>query len=273
MDYFNPETQISPRVLATDLDGTLIPLPNEENNKRDLDKIKSALCKSNAEIIFATGRHYESVVEAIEMYDLPTPDWIVCDVGSAIYRRKGKLHEPYKAYEMHLCETVGSVNRKMIEELLAPIEGLEMQPIDHQQTFKISYQSESDAVEALVSTVNQSLKTAEVPYACMGSVDPFMNCGLLDVMPRGVSKASALIWLSTHADFTPDEVIYAGDSGNDYAALVCGFRAIVVKNHSKDLDVNVGRVHESRGLVNRLYLSNGLATSGVLEGLQHFGLV
>lgn len=272
MDLFNPETQVSPRVLATDLDGTLIPLPNEAGNKRDLVKIKSVLYNSTTEIIFATGRHYESVVEAIDMYDLPIPDWIVCDVGSAIYRREGKQHKPYKAYELHLGETVGSVNREMIEELLAPIEGLQMQPIDHQQTFKISYQSQADTVESLVSTVNQSLKTAEVPYECMGSVDPFMNCGLLDVMPRGVSKASALIWLSTHADFTPDEVIYAGDSGNDYAALVCGFRAIVVKNHSKDLDVNVGRVHESYGHVDRLYLSKGLATSGVLEGLQHFGL-
>lgn len=273
MDYFNPETQISPRVLATDLDGTLIPLPNAAENKRDLSEIKSTLCESSAEIIFATGRHYESVVEAIEMYDLPMPDWIVCDVGSAIYRRQGKRHKPYKAYEMHLSETVGSVNREMIEELIAPIDGLTLQPIDHQQTFKISYQSEANTVEGLVHAINQSLTAAKVPYACMGSLDPFMNCGLLDVMPVGVSKAYALIWLSTHADFTPDEVIYAGDSGNDFAALVCGFRAIVVKNHSKGLDKDVASAHESRGFNDRLYLSDGLATSGVLEGLRHFGLV
>jgi sucrose-6-phosphatase len=41
----------------------------------------------------------------------------------------------------------------------------------------------------------------------MGSLDPFLNCGLLDVLPKGVSKAYALLWLSTHADFKPDEVV------------------------------------------------------------------
>ena len=107
----------------------------------------------------------------------------------------------------------------------------------------------------------------------MGSLDPFSNCGLLDVMPAGVSKAYALIWLSTHADFSPDEVIYSGDSGNDYAALVSGFRAIVVANGSEGLAQKVSAALGERRISERLYLAKQTATSGVLEGCRHFGLI
>jgi hydroxymethylpyrimidine pyrophosphatase-like HAD family hydrolase len=88
-----------------------------------------------------------------------------------------------------------------------------------------------------------------------------------------VSKAYALLWLSTHADLRPDEVIYAGDSGNDYAALVSGFRAIIVANGSDGLEAKVRASLKDRDLENRLYVAKGSASSGVLEGCQHFGLL
>ena len=96
---------------------------------------------------------------------------------------------------------------------------------------------------------------------------------LLDVLPAQVSKAYALIWLATHADFLPDEVVYAGDSGNDLAALICGFRAIVVANDSEGLADRVAASLEERSLLDRLYLARDQATSGVLEGCRHFGLI
>jgi len=128
-------------------------------------------------------------------------------------------------------------------------------------------------VSALVETVNGILERERLPFECMGSLDPFLNCGLLDVLPKGVSKAYALLWLSTHADFKPDEVVFSGDSGNDYAALVSGFRAIVVANASEGLADRVEESLTKRNLVDRLYRANGKATSGVLEGCRFYGLI
>jgi sucrose-6F-phosphate phosphohydrolase len=273
MNHFNPESSIAPRVLATDLDGTLIPLPETESNSRDLRRIVDHFAKSNQPLVFATGRHFESVLDAIAQYDLPTPEWIVCDVGSAIYQRVGDSFKVFEKYEAHLTETAGGMERALIEETLCEIKGLEPQPPTHQQRFKISYQSSAESVLRLVDQVNEQLQIAELPYECMGSKDPLMNCGLLDVMPAGVSKAYALIWLSTHADFSPDEVIYSGDSGNDYAALISGFRAIVVANGSEGLADKVSQHLTEREIADRLYLAKHTATSGVLEGCRHFGLI
>jgi sucrose-6F-phosphate phosphohydrolase len=272
MNHFNPQSKIAPTVLATDLDGTLIPLPDCSDNTADLANLKNALKAAGTKLIFATGRHFESVIEAIEQYDLPTPDWIVCDVGSAIYQRVAGSFKVFTAYEAHLEDTAGSVDRHTVEDVLLSVKGLEPQPPDHQQKFKISYQTTAGTVDQIVDEANQRLEQAKLPYDCVGSLDPFMDCGLLDVMPRGVSKAYALLWLSTHANFHPDEVIYSGDSGNDYAALVSGFLAIIVANGSKGLEGKVRATLSQRSIQDRLFVANRTATSGVLAGCQHFGL-
>lgn len=276
MNHFNPQSEIAPSVLATDLDGTLIPLPGSPSNLDDLQCLKRALRDAKTKLVFATGRHFESAMEAIEQYELPTPEWIVCGVGSAIYKRVGKRmgadFEAFAAYEAHLEDSSGSVDRQAVEDTLFTVEGLELQPPDYQQRFKISYQTTADTVNQVVDEANDRLEQAELPYHCVGSLDPFMNCGLLDVMPRGVSKAYALLWLSTHANFRPDEVIYSGDSGNDLAALLSGFLAIIVANGSTGLEERVRASLNERGLGDRLYVAKGTATSGVLEGCRHFGL-
>ena len=39
MEYFNPQPGFDARVLATDLDGTFIPLPDNKENQQDLKKL------------------------------------------------------------------------------------------------------------------------------------------------------------------------------------------------------------------------------------------
>jgi sucrose-6F-phosphate phosphohydrolase len=272
MKHFNPQHQIKPRVLATDLDGTLIPLQQSRAHADCLIELCNKHENQHFSLIFATGRHFESVIQAVAEHALPAPEWIVCDVGTAIYKRIGDDYVHFIPYESHLSDRTQGSNRTTVETLLADIDGLEPQPPAHQQRFKISYQSDSDQVGALVQVINARLAEAALPYTCMGSIDPFQHCGLFDVLPREVSKAYALIWLAAHADFTPDEVIYSGDSGNDLAALTCGFRAIVVANASQGLVQKVRISLAARNLQDCLYHAKGEATSGVLEGCQYFGL-
>jgi HAD superfamily hydrolase (TIGR01484 family) len=61
-------------------------------------------------------------------------------------------------------------------------------------------------------------------------VDPFEGQGLLDFLPRDVSKAYALKWWSDYHGVSHSDVVFAGDSGNDLAALTAGFCAILVAN-------------------------------------------
>ena len=61
------------RVLATDLDGTLIPLAGIEQNEFDLRTLASQLEQQRVMLVFVTGRHLASVVGAIQQFQLPPP--------------------------------------------------------------------------------------------------------------------------------------------------------------------------------------------------------
>jgi hypothetical protein len=80
---------ISPRLVATDLDGTLNPLDDDKDNLVALTQLRRLLDASNVTLVFVTGRHIESVEEVIRQFDLPRPDWIICDVGTTLCRYSG----------------------------------------------------------------------------------------------------------------------------------------------------------------------------------------
>lgn len=261
------------RVLATDLDGTLIPLPGRPENRADLETLAGALETQGRELIFCTGRHYEAVLEALEEDGLPEPAWMICGVGSAIYVRSGAGYERFEPYDQYLDAKTGHVDREGIQGLLADVAGLVLQCAAHQGRFKISYDCEAEAMAGVMAEIDRRLTERGFPFRCLGSVDPFTGVGLVDLLPEGVTKASALAWLSTHGDFDPAEVVYAGDSGNDLAALTHGFRAILVGNAAEALRGEVRAVMAARGWLDRLYCAEGFASSGVLEGCRAFGLV
>lgn len=273
MSFFNPNPRIPPRVLATDLDGTFIPLPGDADNESALETFRQARAQNRLGLVFATGRHYESVLAAMREHALPPPDWIVCDVGTSIYRRTQAGYEPFAPFEAMLAEQTRGADRTAVEALLADLDGLTLQSPERQRRFKISYVSTANAAERLAGVANHRLADARLPYACLASIDPFHGHGLLDVLPAGASKAGALIWLATHADFVPDEVVFAGDSGNDFAALACGFLAIVVANAAATLAGEIRCELARRGLEHRLFQATRPATSGVLEGCRRFGLL
>ena len=51
-------TGVGCSVLATDLDGTLIPLPNEPQNQTDLETLAHELKSQGVTLIYITGRHF-----------------------------------------------------------------------------------------------------------------------------------------------------------------------------------------------------------------------
>ncbi len=273
MTEFNPQSEIPPIVLATDLDGTLIPLDNDADNIAALEVLKSDLSDAGIKLIYATGRHLESVESAVGAFQLPRPDWMICDVGTSIYRVIDDGIEPFEPYREHLSALIDGYPRNEVEDLFSDVKEITLQSPERQQQFKISYECKSQDLDAALSAIQHRLSDHGFPYLAIGSVDPFENCGLLDILPRGVTKGYAVTWLAEHAHYHPQEVVFAGDSGNDRAALISGFRAIVVGNASEELAREVQQRLEEKGCPERFYQASGKATSGVLEGCRHYGLL
>lgn len=271
MTNINEEPQFIHKVLATDLDGTLIPLPNSPNNQQALLEISKGFSEKKFNLIYCTGRHFTSVMDAVHEYQLPKPEWIICDVGTSVFHNENGNFEEFAEYEKHLSELTVESSREEIESLLEGLEGLMLQQEDHQRPFKISYECASDSTDDLVSRVAELLKDFKIPFEASGSIDPFLDCGLIDLLPSGVSKAYALKWLANHAGYNPEEVVYAGDSGNDLPALTSGCRAILVANSSKGLLGKVEGKLRANNKIKNLFTAGETATSGVLQGLKHFG--
>ena len=266
-------SSLDPHVLATDLDGTLIPLAGNEENRRDLHVLSQRLAAGQVTLLFVTGRHFRSVTEAMKTFALPRPDWILCDVGTSIYQRTGgDRFELVIDYQQHLQKIVTDLPVERLRQHLAEFPGLRVQEEEKQGKFKLSFYAQADQLASLTSAIQAKLDELSAPYSIVSSVDPFTGDGLVDLLPAAASKAHALHWWTEFTGQALESIVFAGDSGNDLAALNAGFRAIVVGNASREVVEKVRDHHLQAGWQDRFFSAPGTATSGVLEGCQRFRL-
>ena len=261
-------------VLATDLDGTFIPLEGESANRAALETFCNIALRTEINLAYVTGRHLASVRQIMHEQQLPTPDWIMCDVGTAIYHVESpdSLHE-VREYCRNLDEIIFEYPINRVRTLLADVAGLRLQEPFKQGRFKLSYYTNQAELEGLTRVIIDRLRTHDAPYSVIHSVDPFTGDGLIDLLPRGVSKAHALEWWVEYSGHDPQQIVFAGDSGNDRAAFLAGYRTIIVGNADQQLASEIEMEHRARNWHDRLFLASSSATSGVLEGCQYFGLL
>lgn len=265
------ENKTHPTFLATDLDGTLIPLAGMPNNHASLTLLADLLKRHEMSLAFVTGRHFASVQNAIKEFDLPLPDWILCDVGTSAYERCGNgEYRHVDAYAQTLHEIAGGVEKEPLRNLAASISNLRLQEPEKQSQFKISFYATPECLAEVVSQIDDHLIAMSAPYQIISSIDPFTGDGLIDLLPKGVSKAFALEWLCHEHSAARRSVIFAGDSGNDLAAFNAGYNTIIVGNAATSIVEHVQETHRRAGWSDRLYHASQHATSGVLEGMQHF---
>lgn len=292
----DPLTKKSPPVLATDLDGTLIPLTGAPEMNAALGESSPATARGDAlsgcpqrqalttlrrlaaadelEIIFVTGRHHESVMSVMNAVGLPSPRWIICDVGTTLLCRADlQPYLPSQSYVNHLDSIVGRFDIGRLASAMADWEGLVLQEAEKQGRHKLSFYCDPNHIDTQVARIESRLIEIAAPYRIVSSIDPFNGDGLIDLLPRGTDKSSALRWWAEYSGYEMSRIVFAGDSGNDYAALTAGFRAILVGNADRDLARRVVDHHRQRGTEDRVYLAQAPATAGVLEGCIRFGMI
>ena len=272
MKIQNDAFRSNPDTLASDLDGTLIPLPNVEQNRKDLAQLSKLRELHKFKLIFATGRSFDSVLDAIQHYTLPEPDWIICNVGTSIYEKSSDSFSAQHAYHDKLNEICDGVDHHKIEQSFKHLKKLNLQSEENQSDFKISYWCEESELQELVDQINEIEQQESLPYTCLGSVDPFSKRGLIDILPKGVDKAYALNWLANLLKLKHDQIVYAGDSGNDLAALIDGYASILVGNATEHLRSEVNKFIKEND-TGPCYFAEKHATSGVLEGMKYFKLI
>ena len=262
-------------LLATDMDGTIIPLEAGIVWKEGVAEFRCVVeAHDELHVAYVTGRDFQRALQGIEEHNLPEPNLLVCDVGTSLYRRGRGGYRMDQDYARRMEQALGPLEAHTIQRHLDAVSGLAPQPEDCQTPFKVSYYIDADLNHpSVLAATRQRLETLEGSAQVVYSVSSQNGMGLVDVLPAGVAKDAALRYLHNIVGVESHRAVYAGDSGNDLAAFLAGFPSVIVGNASEDLKEEVLRKGAEEGLTEKLYFSRRPYAGGVLEGCRHFGIL
>ncbi|MEZ6067718.1 MAG: HAD-IIB family hydrolase [Planctomycetaceae bacterium] len=241
-------------LLITDIDNTL--LGDDDGLRQLLELLRSNHGRFGFGI--ASGRALELIEEVLHEHGIHDIDVIVAAVGAEIYY--GRDLEPDKGWASRLRHR-WYPNR--IREALAELPFVAMQAEPHtQREFKLSYDLSNDMPDSeALPLIHAALDKTRSAYSLI-----FSHGSFIDILPHRASKGKAVRYLAQKWNLPLERIATAGDSGNDRDMLTGQTAGIVVGNHSDELA-------DLKDSGSRIYFANGNCANGILDGLEHFGLL
>lgn len=241
--------------LFTDLDGTFI--PEDRDSRIALNSFKKFTYSQYLKIIYVTGRNLQETKSAIKMHKLPDPFAVICDVGTTIYHKKALGFVKDRSYYKHLKSIINKSSTSIVKGTLKGNKELIPQEFSKQRKFKISYYFKRDCLD--INFLKVKLEKVQWDYIISYSHD---YLGLLDIIPKNISKLSAINWISQKFS-DKDYVLFAGDSGNDMKVFESKIYSIVVNNTPEEIKNKLSDREN-------IYISNKKYTNGVLDGYLNY---
>lgn len=237
------------KMLVTDIDDTLV------GDDKALGEFIEIMEKNRDTVGFgvATGRSLELVDEILKEKNIPVPDVIISSVGTEIYYGPDinnlSMDSGWRAHISYQWKP------ERIKEVLSDFDFLELQDRDGERDFKISYNM--DPNDDHLAKVHQRLTEKKLRYQLIYSHDAY-----LDILPQRASKGRAIQYLGNKWDIKPENTLVSGDSGNDYEMLYGKRLAVVVGNHSPEIE----RLRGNR----RVYFADNNYAAGIIEGVKYY---
>lgn len=235
------------RMLVLDIDNVLV--GDDKATRKLVEWVKM----HQKETIFAvaTGRPLQSALEILKSKKVPTPEVIISSVGSEIHY--GPKILPDIGWATHISYYW---RREAVVNELKKIEGMKLQPRSNQREFKISY-TLSKENPPTPEEISKVLAEAGLRTNLIYSHGKFV-----DILPLRASKGRALRYLSYKWGIPLEQMLVAGDSGNDEEMLEGRTLGIVVGNYSPELERLRGH--------HQIYFAQSQYAYGVIEGIEYY---
>ncbi len=236
------------KLIVSDIDHTLL------GDDGALGEFVNLLNNLHRKVGFAvaTGRTVQSAFSVLKENNVPLPDVIISSVGSEIYYNyRGELIYS-KGWDAHISHMW---KREKIVDLLSQFDFLTYQEEDTQRKFKISYytsENEENLIKVREVLVKKKLKVNII----------FSHGQYLDILPYRASKGKAIRYLSYRWNIPYENILVAGDSGNDEEMLKGELLGVVVANYSKELDLLKGS--------KRIHFSEREYAGGIIDGINYY---
>ncbi|MDA8193815.1 MAG: HAD hydrolase family protein [Thermaerobacter sp.] len=229
------------RVLATDIDGTLVGFGGENDLADYLAR------RSDIGVIYLTGRTRHNAEGLIHRHNLPGPVALVTDTGAEVYWGRELRADDRWAFQQRK-----DWSPRRVQDALTSVPGVSY--AGRSSHWRLAYRVES---EDGLSSARTHLIRAGVPARTLW--DP--ADGRLDVIPRGALKGRALRYVLQNLRITAHHCFVAGDAENDSDMLQGRYQGVLVANGSAELTLH---------LSDRIYRANYPGAQGVLEGLRRW---
>lgn len=243
------------KLIVCDIDGTLL---HPKKNNPGLKDLLFQINKRPPNIAFtlASGRSLSKIMEFLKDHNVPTPDILICSVGTEIYYPNDDGFHIDKKWQKFLGSRW---ERELIYDFLKDIEWLKYQKEpESQNMYKISYDYAQKDYNP------KEIKKALGNLYHLVNIIPSQN-KFLDIIPRKASKGNAIKYICRKWNIPIKSTYAAGDSGNDIDMFMPLVKSIIVRNHTKELIPYINLQNN--------YLCKGDAAEGVLEGLKHFKVI
>ena len=265
-------------LICSDLDRTLIPNGFQKESAYARPVFRQLVEHSNIYLAYVSGRDRKLILDAIEEFYLPMPDYAIGDVGTTLYR---VLNGNWQLSD-DWCDEIGQEWKGLgwqgLAEFFKDMEEIRLQEPEKQNPYKLSfYTNQGVDHQRLINDIRLVLSAKGIRANVIFSVDEISTNGLLDIIPARANKLHAIRFLMQQEQFSEDRTVFAGDSGNDLDVLTSGLQAILVKNAMDEVRNEAIETLADKQMINQLYLPkgnfeamNGNYAAGVLEGLVHF---
>jgi sucrose-6F-phosphate phosphohydrolase len=266
-------------LICTDLDRTLIPNGPQSESVGARRRFSALCARPEVTLAFVSGRHRALIEQAIPNYCLPTPDYVIADVGTTIYRlgtADDWQHET--SWDEAISADWQGLEARDIRSILGDVPSLRPQETAKQNRHKLSFYVPIQGDRAMLSDlITRRLEENRVSARLIWSDDEPAGVGLLDVLPQSASKYHAIKWLMTMLGVDATQTVFAGDSGNDLEVLSSEIPAVLVANSQAKVREQALAMAASAGNDRQLYIAsggfldmNGNYAAGILEGVAHF---
>jgi hypothetical protein len=265
-------------LLCCDVDRTVLPNGHAPESPQARPLFEKITAREEITLAYVSGRDKRLLLEAIDEFHIPVPDFAIGDVGTTLYRIEHGTWREDNNWAEHIGEDWQGRQAMELHPLIEDIDALRLQEPEKQNRYKLSYYADPDIdKDGLLKIIHGRLEDAQIKANLIWSVDEVNHLGLLDVLPQRASKRHAIEFLMSLEGFDNEITVFAGDSGNDLPVLCSPIPAVLVHNAQpsvRDEAIAGARAHNAPG---QLYLAegdffglNGNYTAGVLEGLAHY---